>query len=122
MKSNSNENACKEECKRHDDCIEAYLLAGKCNLFGNVVTKRGAVQGALYYTRDRGQEFTDCVGQVLYDDMCRVKDAGVTKCSQWVGDKTCDNGLSLSDTFHQVFLNCHRHNYDGGDCKGEGKG
>jgi len=120
---NSNENACKKACFDNTLCIEATFVDGQCSLFSNVVLTRGAIQGAIYFLRDRGDVFTDCVGQELYNDMCQSKAAGHTSCAKWVGDGTCDNGLTLSDSFHQIFLNCHKFQYDGGDCKkGGGNG
>jgi len=112
----NNSAACRLQCVANDDCVEATFVNGECKLFHNVVLTRGGINGAVYYKRDRGDPMVDCVGQELYDDMCRSEDANVEKCSDWIGDGTCDNGFTLSDTFHQIFLNCQKFSFDGGDC------
>lgn len=62
-------------------------------------------------------EFVDCVGQVLTDEDCAWKEGGYTKCTDWVGDGTCDGGFTVSDKLKQLYLNCKEHEFDGGDCE-----
>merc|ERR1719195_1054166 len=114
--------ACRTLCASNDECVEATFVNGQCSLFHNVVLSRGDINGAVYYKKDRGDFIVDCVGQKLYDDMCRssVDGAKREKCSDWIGDGTCDHGFTLSDTYHQIFLNCEKFNFDGGDCDKKG--
>lgn len=62
------------------------------------------------------QQFIDCVGQVLTDADCAHSGLGYSTCNEWLGDGSCDNGFTLTDSDIQMFLNCPKFDNDGGDC------
>jgi len=61
-------------------------------------------------------DFIDCVGQVLTNADCASADLGYTTCEEWLGDDSCDNGFTLTDSDIQMFLNCPKYANDDGDC------
>lgn len=59
---------------------------------------------------------TDCLGQRFTDEDCTHDKMGYTTCAEWIGDGSCDNGLTVTPKGKQIFLNCPLFFDDGGDC------